>query len=137
MAPLDALKPKEQPLACVLPCKGPLDSSPQGMDGCIEQPLAPPLGGLAMARIFLNVRNHSGIEDRLSIRLRIELAIEIELRIFQHQSRELGYPRERFETLWYEHHIRFVDRCNQKRRDHIASVVYNGHDFVALLVFVA
>ena len=77
MALLDALKPKEQPLECVLPCTGPLYSSPQGLDGFIEPPLASPLGGLAMARILLNIRHHSSIEERLSIRLRIEPAIEI------------------------------------------------------------
>src|SRR5437899_2711101 len=40
---LDTFKSEQQPLEFVLPRKGPLDTHPQGMDGGVEQPLAPAL----------------------------------------------------------------------------------------------
>jgi len=49
MALLHVFKPKQQPLEFVLPRKGPIDASPQGMDGGIEEPFAPSLGALAVA----------------------------------------------------------------------------------------
>ena len=39
------------------------------MDRFVEQPLAPALGGLAVAWVLLDVRNQACIEDRLAIRL--------------------------------------------------------------------
>ena len=43
---LDAFKAEQQPLELIFPRKGPLDTHPQGMDGGVEQPLAPTLGAL-------------------------------------------------------------------------------------------
>jgi hypothetical protein len=49
---LQVFKPKQQPLELILPRKGPIDASPQGMDGGIEEPFAPSLGALAVAGIL-------------------------------------------------------------------------------------
>ena len=50
---LDAFKSEQQPLELVFPGKGPLDTHPQGIDGGVEQPLAPALGALAVAGVFV------------------------------------------------------------------------------------
>jgi hypothetical protein len=49
---LDTFKSEQQPLEFIFPCKGPLDTHPQGMDGGVEQPLAPALGALAVAGVL-------------------------------------------------------------------------------------
>src|SRR5438046_1403172 len=64
---LDTFKAEQEPLEFVFPRKGPLDPHPQCMDHGIEQPLAPTLGALAVARILWNVGNHTGIENALAI----------------------------------------------------------------------
>jgi hypothetical protein len=42
---LPMFKPQEEPCELIFPRKGPLDTCPQGMDGCIEAPLPPSLRG--------------------------------------------------------------------------------------------
>src|SRR6266436_8084262 len=64
---LNVLKTQEQPLEFVLPRKGSLDTASQCMDSFIEEPLASSLGGLAIARVFFDVRNHASIEDHFPI----------------------------------------------------------------------
>ena len=49
------------------------------MDGGVEQPLAPTLGGLAVARILFDVGNQARIENALAIVRGIKAAIEIEI----------------------------------------------------------
>src|SRR5713101_6582623 len=49
------------------------------MDHCIEEPLAPTLGALAVTRILLDVGNHTGIENALAIVGGIKAAIKIEI----------------------------------------------------------
>src|SRR5207249_5879522 len=57
---LDAFKSEQQPLEFVLPRKGPLDTHPQGMDGGVEEPLAPTLGALAVAGVLFDVADSIG-----------------------------------------------------------------------------
>src|SRR5262249_60054140 len=52
---LYTFKAEQQPLEFVLPCKGPLDTHSQGMDGGDEERLAPALVALAVAWCLLNV----------------------------------------------------------------------------------
>jgi hypothetical protein len=49
------------------------------MDHGIEQPLAPTLGALAVARILWDVGHHTGIKNALPIVRRITAAIQIEI----------------------------------------------------------
>jgi hypothetical protein len=58
-----ALKPQEEPLEFVLPCKGPLDTRSQGMDGGIEELFTSALGMLAITRILFDVGDHAGVEN--------------------------------------------------------------------------
>src|SRR5712691_8233596 len=76
---LDAFKAEQHPLELVFPRKRPLDPHPQRMDGGVEQPLAPTLGRLAVARILFDVGNQPRVEDRLAIRLGIKTTIEVEV----------------------------------------------------------
>src|SRR5215217_2847254 len=65
---LDAFKSEQQPLELIFPRKGPLDTHPQGMDGGVEEPLAPTLGALAVAGVLFDVGDHPRIENALAIR---------------------------------------------------------------------
>ena len=58
MSLLQVFKPQEEPLELILPGECPIDTSPQGMDSGIEEPLAPSLGALAVAGIFCDVGDH-------------------------------------------------------------------------------
>src|SRR2546427_8815775 len=60
---LDAFKTEQQPLAFVLPRKGPFDPHPQRMDGSIEESLASALGRLALARILFDVGDEARMEN--------------------------------------------------------------------------
>ena len=96
---LDELESQKQPFEFILPGKGPLDLHSQGIDGFVEQPLAPTLGALAVAGILFDVGDQARIEDRLAIRLGIKPAIEIEIRPFQHQPRALGHPLQSLQAF--------------------------------------
>jgi hypothetical protein len=69
---LDAFKAKQQSLALVFSRKGPLD-------------LAPALGALAVARILLDVGDHSGIENAFLIVCGIKATIEVNISAFEVQ----------------------------------------------------
>ncbi len=106
------------------------------MDGGMEQSLAPALGGLAVAGVLLDVGDHPRIEDRLAIGLRIEPPIEIEVRAFQHQARQLGHPLQSLQPFREQHRIRFIDGCHRQGSQHIPVVVDDGDALFSLLVFV-
>jgi hypothetical protein len=80
---LNTLKTKEQPLELVFPREGPIHTSSQGMDGGIEEPLAPSLASLAVAGILCDVGDHSRIENALAIVLGIKAGVEVEIRTFR------------------------------------------------------
>ena len=107
------------------------------MNRCIEQPLAPALGSLAITRILFDVRDHSRIEDRFAIRLGIEPAIKVEIRALECQTRQLGHPLQGLQPFGEQHHIRFIDRRHRKGSQHVAVVVNDRDDLFSLLVFVA
>ena len=50
------------------------------MDGGIEQTLAPALRGLPVARVFLDVRDETRVEDGFAVVPGVESAVEIEMR---------------------------------------------------------
>ena len=109
MALLAVFKPEQQPLELVFPRKGPLDTQPQGVEGFVEQPLASAFGGLAIARILFDVRNHTGIEDALPIAGGIKTAIEINIGTSQVYPDLLGHLLQGMQPLGQEYHIRFID----------------------------
>src|SRR5215510_13090959 len=106
------------------------------MDRFVEQSLAPTLGGFAMTRVLCDIRNHASIEDHLPIALGIKAAIEVEIRAFQYEARLFCDVLQCFQTIWKQHHIRFIDRSHWAWRQHIAMIVRHGNDFLTLLMFV-
>jgi hypothetical protein len=80
---LNTLKAQEHPLELVFPRKGPIHTSSQGMNSCVEEPLAPSLASLAVAGILCDVGDHSCIENALAIVLGIKAGVEVEIRPFQ------------------------------------------------------
>ena len=107
------------------------------MNGCIEQPLAPTLRGLPIARIFFDVRNEPRIEDHFAVVPGIEPAIEIEIGTIDLQIRQFGHALQGVQPLRKEHGIRFIYRRHGERGQHKAVVVDDREDLLALLMFVA
>jgi hypothetical protein len=105
------------------------------MDGFVEQPLAPALGALAVARILLNVGDHAGIENALAMVSGVKAAIEVEGGASQVQPDLLGHRLQGFQALGKEHHIRFIHGSHGDGSEDIAIVVRYRDDFFALLVF--
>src|SRR5882724_9569050 len=83
------------------------------MDSFVEQPLAPTFSGFEIARVLFDIRNHARIEDHL-----------------------FCYVLQCFQTIWKQDHIRFIDWSDWAWYEHIAILVRNGDDVLALLVFV-
>jgi hypothetical protein len=79
------------------------------MDRCVEQPLAPTLGGFAIPRILFDVGDHTRIEDHLPIALGIKAAIEVEIGASEVHPDLFGYAFQRFQTIREQHRIRFID----------------------------
>jgi hypothetical protein len=134
---LDAFKSEQQPLELVFPGKGPLDTHPQGIDGGVEQPLAPALGALAVAGVLFDVGDHTGIEDRLAISSGIKAAVEIDISTSEVQPDLFGHLLQGVQTLGQQDHVRLIDGCHGQGSQHIAMVVGYGDDLLPFLVLVA
>ena len=76
---LDVFKPQEEPLEFILPRECPIHTSPQGMDGSIEEPFTPSLGALAVAGILFDIGDHARIEHTLTIVRGIKASVEIQI----------------------------------------------------------
>ncbi len=113
---LDAFKADQQALELVFPRKGPLDPHPQRMDGSIEEPLASALGVLAVAGILWDVGDQASIENALPIVRRVKAAIEVEIGASEVHTHLFGYLLQGFQSIWEQHHVRFIDRSHGNRR---------------------
>ena len=78
------------------------------MDGCVEEPLAPSLGALAVAWILFDIRDHARIENAFAIVCGIKAGVEIDMGASEVQTNLLGHLLQRFQTIWQQHHIRFI-----------------------------
>src|SRR5262245_41325428 len=134
---LDTFKTEQQPLEFVLPRKGPLDTHPQGMDGSVEQPLAPALGVLAVAGVLFDVGDHPRIENALPIRSGVKAAVEIDRSASEVHPDLFRHLLQGVQTLGQQDHVRLIDGCHGEGSQHIAIVVGHGDDLLSLLVFVA
>jgi hypothetical protein len=94
---LNVLKPKEEPLACILPRQGPIDMSPQHMDGGIESPLAPSFR--ALAGILCDMGDPAGMENTLAMVRGIKTCVKIELRPCQHHTCHVGHALQGFQSI--------------------------------------
>src|ERR1019366_2138659 len=99
----------------------------------IEQLLPPTLRGLPVARVFIDVRNESRVEDRFAVMPGIKSAIEIEIRAVDFQTRQSGHALQGVQSLWQEYGIRFIHRRYRKRSQHVAVVVHDRDDLLSRL----
>jgi hypothetical protein len=135
MSLLHVFKPQQQPLEFVLPRKGPIDPSSQGMDGGIEESLTPWLGALAVAEILCDIGNHARIEHALEIVCGIKARVEIDIGAFEVQTDLFGHLLRFCCKNWFltllskivsryfkglqPSKIALFDFCNRTERDHI------------------
>ena len=136
VALLNALKPHEEPLERIFPCKGPLDTHPQGMDGFVEEACASALGRLTVARILFDVGNQPGIEHTLPIVRSIKAAIEVEIGASQVHTDLLSHLLQRVQAFREQAHVRLMHGSHGEGSQAIALVVRDGDAFLALLVCV-
>src|SRR5215510_10797818 len=107
------------------------------MDHCVEQPFVSTLGTLAVTRIHLDLGDHTGIENALTIVSGIKAAIEINIGTSEVQPDLFGHLLQRFQALREQDHVRLVDGSHGERCSHVAMIIGDGNDLLALLVFVA
>jgi hypothetical protein len=134
---LETFKAEQQPLEFVLPRKGPLDTHPQGMDGGVEQPLAPALGVLAVAGVLFDIGDHPRIEHALTIRFGVKAAVEIDISASEIQADLFGDLLQGVQTLGQQDHVRLLDGGHREGSQHVAMVVGHGDDLLPFLVLVA
>ena len=130
MSLLNVFKTKQHPLEFILPRKRPIDTSPQRMDGCIEEPLAPSFGVLAIAGILCDVRDHSGIENALADVFGIKARVEMQIGSCEVQTDRFRHSLQGFQTLWQQEHVRLIDGSHWEWRQHIAIIVGDSDDFL-------
>jgi hypothetical protein len=99
MSLLNMFKTQEEPLELIFPSECPINASPQGMDGGIEEPLASSLGALAVAGILFDVGDHARIENAFAIVRGIKARVKIQIGSSQVQPDRFGDPLQGFEPL--------------------------------------
>jgi hypothetical protein len=107
------------------------------MDGCVEQPLAPTLGRLAVAGILWDIGDQAGIENALPMVRGLKATIEVEIGAPQVHPTLLGHLLQTFQALGQECHVRCIHGSHGDGSQHRAVVVDARDDFLPLLVFVA
>ena len=107
------------------------------MDRSLNNRLRPRLGRLRLRGFSLMFGIIPALKIALRLRRRIEATIEIEIRAFETQARQLGHPFQGLQPLGEQHRIGFIDRCHRQGSQHIAVVVDDRDDFLPLLMFVA
>jgi len=75
------------------------------MDGGVEQTLPSALRGLPVARVFLDVRDETCVEDGFAVVPGVKSAVEIEMRAVNVQIRQSGHPLQGVQSLWQEYGI--------------------------------
>lgn len=69
------------------------------MDRLVEQPFPSPLGGLPVAWVLFDVRNHARIKDHLAIVLGIKATIEVDIRPFEIPSQQFAHSLQDSQAL--------------------------------------
>src|SRR6202795_1528199 len=107
------------------------------MDGGIEQTLPPALRGLPVARVFLDVRDETCVEDGFAVVPVDNFTVEIEMRAVNVQIRQSGHPLQGVQSLWQEYGIGLIHRRHRKRSQHESIIVHDRDDLLTPLMFVA
>lgn len=104
----------------------------------IKEAFAAPLWFLPIARIFVDVRLHPGVEDVFAIGFAIKARVEIERCPFDFDSGIQGNALEIFQPIHQQHGIGLVDRRDRQwRRQDVTVVIANRDHLFARLVLVA
>ena len=119
-------KTQEESLELVLPRKGPIHTSSQGMDRCIEHTRSSSLHVLSIARILFDTGDHARIEYARAIVRGIKSSVEIQLGSSKVQTGRFGYPLSGLQTLGQQAHVRLMDGSHREGRQHIAMSVSHG-----------
>jgi hypothetical protein len=82
------------------------------MDGGVEEPLAPALGALAVARMLWDVEGHARMEHALTIRSGVTSAIEIARSPSEVHPDLGGHLLQGFQTLGQQDPGRLIDGCH-------------------------
>src|SRR5580692_2756115 len=107
------------------------------MDGGVEQTLSSALRGLPVARVFLDVRDETCVEDGFAVVPGVKSAVEIEMRAVNVQIRQSGHPLQGVQSLWQEYGIGLIHRRHRKWSQHEAVIVHDRDDLLTPLMFVA
>src|SRR5262245_42433891 len=107
------------------------------MEHGIEQPLAPTLGALAVARILWEVGNHTGRQDPLPLVRRIQAARQLERGPAENPPALLRHLFERRQACREPDPVGLLPRSHRARRSDVALRIDDGNALVALLLFVA
>src|SRR5689334_11903300 len=91
MPRLATCKAEQQPLAGVLPRQGALTPQAPPVDGGVAQPLPSGRGGLAIAGVLLDVREHPRIDNTRAMRSGVTAAVKINLRASAVQADLCGH----------------------------------------------
>ena len=92
------------------------------MDGGVEQTLSSALRGLPVARVFLDVRDETCVEDGFAVVPGVKSAVEIEVRAVNVQIRQSGHPLQGVQSLRQEYGIGLIHRRHRKRSQHEAII---------------
>ncbi len=106
---LDPFKAEQQSFELIFPGKGAFDAHPQHMNRSVEEAFAPPLGGLTVAGIFLDIGDQAGIENALAIVRGVKAAIKVEIGPSQVQPNLFGHLLQGFQALWEQDHVGLID----------------------------
>ena len=86
------------------------------MDGGVEEAFAAALGALAVTGVLFDVGDQAGIKNTLPIVGGIKTAIEVEGGASEVQPHLFSYLFQRFQALWQQDHVCFIDRSHGDRR---------------------
>ena len=89
------------------------------MDRFIKQPLAPTLGALAVARILLDVGDHTGIENALAI---VGSVLDVEMTMLDKQSKGVPIDEQANDDVVHLDRFREADRLTDQRLIRVRSV---------------
>jgi len=134
---LETFKAEPQPLERIFPGKGPLAPPPQGMEGGVDQPLAPALGALAVAGGLGAVGAPPRLEKALAIRSGGKAAVKRDLSASPVQPARFGQAFQGFQPLRAPHHSRCMHGRHGTGRPPIALVVGPGEALGSVLGLVA
>ena len=132
---LEPFKAQQEPLALVLPRHGPRDPHPSRLAPGLAQPLAPPLGALAVARRRWELGPQTGSAPALAMGRSLTAAIPRERGPSQSPPALLGRLFSRLQACREHDPGGRLARRHRARREDVARVIAQRAERLALLGF--